>query len=304
MEFLEDRTLMTVARTTTTLNTSSASVNDGQSVTLTAVVSSTSAPSVGSVTFLDGSTTLGNAAVSSGTAALSGVKLPVGTNVITASYSGDGVNFAGSTSVGVGVNSLITTIAGNGYYAYSGDNGPATAAELYDPGGVTTDSAGDIFIADSNNNRIREVNHATGVITTVAGNGTAGYSGDNGPATAAELNSPGGIAVDSAGDVFIADFQNERIREVNHATGDITTVAGNGTLGVGGNGGQATAAALYFPYGVAVDSAGDLFIADFEHEQIREVNHATGVISAVAGFGDSGLQWRWRPSNERGAQWP
>ena len=96
------------------------------------------------------------------------------------------------------------------------------------------DSAGDLFIADTDNNRIREVNHATGVITTVAGNGTQGYSGDNGPATAAELMLPRGVAVDSAGDLFIADADNNRIREVNHATGVITTVAGNGT--------QATAA--------------------------------------------------------------
>ena len=91
------------------------------------------------------------------------------------------------------------------------------------------DSAGDLFIADTDNDRIREVNHATGVITTVAGDGAARLSGDNGPATAAELLGPGGVAVDSAGDLFIADLGNSRIREVNHATGVITTVAGNGT---------------------------------------------------------------------------
>ena len=156
------------------------------------------------------------------------------------------------------------------------------------------DAAGDLFIADYGNNRIREVNLATGVITTVAGNGTAGYSGDNGPATAAELANPAGVAVDAAGDLFIADTGNDRIREVNLATGVITTVAGNGTDGYSGDDGPATAAELNYPAGVAVDSAGDLFIADSGNNRIREVNHATGVITTVAGNGDGGLQRRWR----------
>ena len=132
---------------------------------------------------------------------------------------------------------------------------------------MAVDSAGDIFIADTGNNRIREVNHATGVITTVAGNGTAGYSGDGGPATAAELDVPAGVAVDAAGDIFIADTATTRIREVNHATGMITTVAGNGTPGYSGDGGPATAAELNYPEGVAVDTAGDLFIADTDNNR-------------------------------------
>ena len=109
---------------------------------------------------------------------------------------------------------------------------------------------------------IREVVKATGDIITVAGNGTAGYSGDNGPATAAELNDPDGVAVDAAGDLFIADADNNVIREVVKATGDIITVAGNGTAGYSGDNGPATAAELDDPIGVAVDAAGDLFIAD------------------------------------------
>ena len=127
------------------------------------------------------------------------------------------------------------------------------------------DAAGDLFIADTGNNVIREVNHATGVITTVAGNGTDGYSGDNGPATAAELDDARGVAVDAAGDLFIADTGNNVIREVNHATGVITTVAGNGTAGYSGDNGPATAAELDCPAGVAVDAAGDLFIADTDN---------------------------------------
>ena len=130
----------------------------------------------------------------------------------------------------------IITIAGNGNAGYNGDGGPATAAELNDPDGLAVDSAGDLFIADTDNNVIREVVKATGDIITVAGNGTAGYSGDNGPATAAELDSPRGIAVDSAGDLFIADAYNNVIREVVKATGDIITVAGNGTGGYSGDG--------------------------------------------------------------------
>ncbi len=182
----------------------------------------------------------------------------------------------------------IITVAGNGTAGYSGDNGPATAAELNAPDGVAVDSAGDLFIADTDNNVIREVVKATGDIITVAGNGTAGYSGDDGPATAAELNSPRGVAVDSAGDLFIADNDNNVIREVVKATGDIITVAGNGTAGYSGDNGPATAAELNGPTGVAVDSAGDLFIADTDNNVIREVVKATGDIITVAGNGTAG----------------
>ncbi len=186
---------------------------------------------------------------------------------------------------------VITTVAGNGTAGYSGDGGPATAAELSGPQSITLDSAGDLFIADTNNDVIREVNHATGVITTVAGNGYGagigwgggGYSGDGGAATAAELNSPSGVALDTSGDLFIADNCNNVIREVNHATGVITTVAGNGTAGYSGDGGPATAAELNGPNDVAVDATGDLFIADPNNNVIREVNLANGQITTVAG---------------------
>ena len=110
---------------------------------------------------------------------------------------------------------MITTVAGNGTYDYGGDNGPATAAELNQPESVAVDASGDLFIADTGNYRIREVNGSTGVITTVAGNGTYGYGDDNGPATAAELKDPSGLAVDAYGDLFIADTYNNRIREVD-----------------------------------------------------------------------------------------
>jgi trimeric autotransporter adhesin len=128
---------------------------------------------------------------------------------------------------------VLTLAAGNGTTGFGGDNGPASSAQLYFPGGLAVDSAGNLYIADTNNNRIRKVSN--GVITTVAGNGTAGFSGDNGPATSAQLRSPFGVAVDSAGNLYIADSGNSRIRKVSN--GVVTTAAGNGTLGFSGDNG-------------------------------------------------------------------
>jgi hypothetical protein len=182
----------------------------------------------------------------------------------------------------------ITAVAGNGGQGYSGDGGQATAAELCSPCGVALDNAGDLFIADLGNNRVREVNLSSGVITTVAGNGTLGNSGDGGQATAAEIGPPSGVAVDSAGNLFIADVANSCIREVDLSSGVITTVAGNGNSTCSGDGGQATAAGLGQPYGVAVDSAGDLFVADTDNFVVREVNLSSGVITTVAGNGIPG----------------
>ena len=175
-------------------------------------------------------------------------------------------------------NGVITTAAGNGTTGFSGDNGPAASAELYSPGGVVADSAGNLYIGDTNNNRIRKVSN--GVITTVAGDGTYGFSGDNGPATSAELHAPWGVAVDSASNLYISDFLNSRIRKVSN--GVITTVAGNGANGF--RNGPATSAELYYPLGVAVDSAGNLYIADTNNNRVRKVSN--GAITTVAGNGD------------------
>jgi uncharacterized protein (TIGR03437 family) len=173
----------------------------------------------------------------------------------------------------------INTFAGNGTIGYSGDNGPATSAQLNQPGGVAVDAAGNVYIADTVNNRIRKV--ANGVISTVAGNGTLGYSGDDGPATSAQLSWPEGVAVDSAGNLYVADQNNNRIRKVSN--GVITTVAGNGMPGSSGDNGPATSARLYGPRGVAVDSAGNLYIADTSNQRIRKV--LNGVITTAAGNG-------------------
>ncbi|MEM6431630.1 MAG: NHL repeat-containing protein [Deinococcota bacterium] len=174
---------------------------------------------------------------------------------------------------------------------FSGDGGAATAARLNEPYDVAVDSAGNLFIADEDNHRIRKVD-TVGIITTVAGSGAIGhlngsFSGDGGAATAAQLDSPGGIAIDSAGNLFIADTGNARIRKVD-TTGIITTVAGNGSSGFSGDGGAATAAQLSFPFKVAVDSAGNLFIADWGDHRIRKVNTA-GIITTVAGTGTWGF---------------
>ena len=199
---------------------------------------------------------------------------------------------------------VITTLAGNGFPGYSGDNGQATAAELDAPRGVAVDSSGHLFIADTGNNAIREVNLSTGVITTVAGNGTAGYSGDGGPATAAQLATPCGVAVDSSGHLFIADTNNSAIREVNLSTELITTVAGDGTAGYSGDNGQATAAEMNYPSGVAVDTSGHLFIADSGNSAIREVNLPTGVITTVVGQRNRRLQRRQPPGHRGRARCP
>jgi trimeric autotransporter adhesin len=180
---------------------------------------------------------------------------------------------------------IITTVAGNNTSGYSGDGEAATSAELNRPYGVAVDRAGNLYIADLSNNRIREVTASTGIITTVAGNGTFGYNGDGGAAASAELSSPTGVAVDSAGNLYIADSGNNRVREVAVGTGIITTVVGNGTEGYNGDGGLATSAELNDPAGVAVDSAGNLYISDTDNVVIRKVTASTGIINTVADNG-------------------
>lgn len=199
---------------------------------------------------------------------------------------------------------IITSVAGDGVFGFSGDGGPATSAELASPFGVAVDASGNIFIADSDNERIRRVDAATGIITTVAGDGVAGFGGDGGPATSAQLNLPLGVAVDTFGDVFIADENNSRMRRVDAGTGVITTVAGDGVAGFSGDGGPATGAELYFPAGVAVDATGNLFIADTDNSRIRRVDAVTGIIITVAGVGTVGFSGDGGPATSADLNYP
>ncbi|MFJ9597911.1 hypothetical protein ACIRS3_34845, partial [Streptomyces virginiae] len=180
---------------------------------------------------------------------------------------------------------IITTFAGNGQQGSAGDGGQATAAELNCPVGVAVDAAGDLYIADSADHRVRRVTRE-GIITTFAGNGQRGDAGDGGQATAAELSHPVGVVVDAAGDLYIADSANHRVRKVTRE-GIITTFAGNGQQGSAGDGGQATAAELGHPMGVAVDGAENLYIADFLNHRVRRVTRE-GIITTFAGSDQKG----------------
>ena len=177
----------------------------------------------------------------------------------------------------------VTLTAGTGTAGYSGDGGPATSATLNQPSGLSLDFVGDLLICDTNNHVIRKVDRRTGLISTVAGSGLHGYSGDGGPATSARLDSPAAVAVDLNGNIIIADTNNSRIRQVSIATGVITTIAGNGAPGFGGDGGAATSAQLNFPVGLTVDASNNLYVADLLNNVIREVS--SGTITTVAGQG-------------------
>ena len=180
---------------------------------------------------------------------------------------------------------VFNTIAGNGAIGYSGDGGQAVNASFNNPQGIALDSAGNLYISDNQNYTIRKINAQTGVITTVAGNGFSGSSGDGGPATQAQLASPVGICVDAAGNIFFADQSNHKIRKVNAITGIITTIAGIGTPGYNGDGITATSAKLNSPQGVALDLAGNIYIGDASNFRVRKIIVATGFIYTIAGNG-------------------
>jgi hypothetical protein len=183
---------------------------------------------------------------------------------------------------------VITTVAGNGTAGSTGDGAAATSATLNNPADVYVDSSNNLYIADAGNNKIRKVTNSTGYISTVAGNGTAGSTGDGAAATSAELSSPQTVTLDSAGNIYIGDYGNNKIRKVTISTGYISTVAGNGTAGFSGDGGAATSAELDGPYGIAFDASGNFYIGDQINHRIRMVNIGTGIISTVAGNGTSG----------------
>ena len=197
----------------------------------------------------------------------------------------------------------LTTTAGNGTLFYSGDGGPATIASLSFPQGVAVDVAGNVLISDSSSNRIRKVNAITGIITTVAGTGLQGYTGDGGAATSADLSGPYGVALDGTGNLFISDSGNNVVRRVDAVTGIITTVAGDGIAGYSGDGGPATKANL-LATGLTVDSAGNIFISDGYDSYVRKVDAATGVITTVAGDGIRAYNGDGIPATSASLNWP
>jgi len=185
----------------------------------------------------------------------------------------------------VNTSGIISTFAGTGTAGYSGDGGSATSAKLYNPAGVTLDAAGNLYIADCNNNVIRKVN-TSGIISTIAGTGTADYSGDGGPATSANLDQPTDLCIDASGNLYIADYSNNVVRRIN-TSGIINTFAGTGIPDYTGDGGPATSAKLFFPTGLEIDSFDNIFIGDASNNVIRKVN-TSGIISTFAGTGTAG----------------
>ena len=250
------------------------------------------------VWLLNSDTGLAVAVAGTGAAGFSGDGGPA-TSASLASPWGVAVDAAGNVLIADRYNNRIrrlvvgtrvmTTVAGNGARGFSGDRGPGTSASLASPWGVAVDAAGNVFIADTWNRRIRRLAAGTGLITTVAGAGGGSFSGDGGPGTSAGLSSPTGVVVDATGNVFIADGGDSRIRRLAAGTGVITTVAGNGVGGFGGDGGPATSASLHNPNGVAVDGGGNVLIADSGNNRVRQVAAGTGVVTTVAGSSDKGF---------------
>ncbi len=179
----------------------------------------------------------------------------------------------------------ISTYAGTGGTGYFGDGGPATAAEFFVPENLTTDDSGNVYVADLINNRIRKVSAITGIISTLAGNGAAGHSGDGGTAIAAEIDEPTGVAVDTAFNIYIADYQSNLVRKITHSTGIISTIAGTGTLGYNGDLIQATNAELANDEDVSTDDSGNVYIADTYNYRIRKITVKTGIITTIGGNG-------------------
>ena len=195
----------------------------------------------------------------------------------------------------VNTSGVITTIGGTGTFGWTGDNGPATAAQLNAVMGLAFDVAGNLFFADWSNHVVRKIN-TSGIITTVAGTGgVSGYSGDGGPATSAKFNIVKDVKFDAAGNLYICDWNNNAIRKIN-TSGIINTIAGTGTAGYTGDGGPATAAQIHQPYRLAFDASGNLFFVDGSNNSIRKITMSTGIITTVVGsptgvsgfFGDGG----------------
>ncbi len=183
---------------------------------------------------------------------------------------------------------LITTIAGTGTGGYNGDGILATAAQINIPSALAFDGNGDLYFTDRSNSRIRKITTSTGIITTVAGTGVGGYNGDGIVATAAQLNSPNEVSFDASGNLYIADWFNNRVRKIDKGTGIISTIAGTGTAGYNGDGIAATTAQINGPCGIIFDNVGNIYIAEYGGARVRKINIGTGNISTIAGTGSFG----------------
>ena len=199
---------------------------------------------------------------------------------------------------------IITTIAGTGQAGYNGDDMAATSAFLFYPTAVAVDLIGDVYIADSYNNRLRIVSKKTGIITTVAGNGSFAFFGDNMQSTLSAIVRPFGVAIDASRNIYITDSGNFRIRMVNITTGIITTIAGNGINGFTGDNVLATTTGLSFASGICFDTTGNLFIADYYNNRIRMVNKNTSIITTVAGTGMKGFNGDYIPATSAYLNFP
>ena len=182
----------------------------------------------------------------------------------------------------------MSSLAGIDTFGYSGDQGLATNAQLNFPEDVCIDTSGNIYFADAYNNRIRKITISTGIITTVAGNGVPGSSGDGGPATNAKLNEPSGLCIDKTGNIYIADYLNNKVRKVDILTGEIFTIAGTGMVGYSGNGGPATNAQFNGPVKIFIDSTDNIYISDQWNSVVRKISALSKNITTIAGNGNVG----------------
>lgn len=230
------------------------------------------------------SLTYSYAANTAGVARVATIRVAGQPYTITQAASGGVYTQWGSQATG-----SIRTIAGTGTPDFGGDGAAATAAMLYYPSGMALDDNGNLYVCDQGNHRIRKISAATGLISTIAGTGTQGYGGDGGPATAALLGGPAAIVLDRVGNLYFSDSYNHRIRKIVLGSGVITTIAGTGVQGFGGDGGAAVAAKLDTPEGLALDATGNLYIADRLNHRVRKMDLASGLIRTIAGTGELGF---------------
>ncbi len=232
------------------------------------------------------------------------IQFPCGINLDSSFnvYFGGYNNVVRKITVSTGI---LTTVAGTGSIGYNGDGIQATAASLHEPHDVVLDSAGNLYITDRYNYRVRKVDVSTGVITTIVGTGSASSSGDGSAATAATINAPCYSRFDSSGNYYISECEGSKVRKVRnlvtvpsvqptyypslspHSISVISTIAGTGTAGYSGDGGQATAATLYAPIGIVIDSSGNVFFSEFFNHRVRKITVSTGIITTYAGTGAS-----------------